>query len=81
MSSMPWLSARKKNVTVMDASPEGALEHESMEVSEEEIMAAEDVFSAIAMKDAAALARAMKALFMMADAEPHVEGPHVEIDR
>lgn len=77
MSSMPWLAARKKTVTVMDANPDGSMA-ENMPISEEEIMAAEDVISALNMKDARRLAMAMKAAFQMFDAEPHVEGEHIE---
>lgn len=37
---------------------------------------AEDLLSAIAMKDAAAVAEAVQAMFYACDAEPHVEGEH-----
>ena len=73
---MPWLAPRKKNVTVMDANPEGKLMGEADAVPEEHIVAAEDFLSAVAMKDAKAVARAMKAAFDLFDAAPHVEGPH-----
>jgi hypothetical protein len=73
---MPWLGARKKTVTVMDANPEGKIMGEKDAVPEEHIMAAEEFLSAVAMKDAKAVAMAAKAMFQLFDAEPHVEGPH-----
>jgi hypothetical protein len=78
MSSMPWLMPRKKTVTVMDASPEGKPVGEKDAIGEDLMSAAEDLMSAIAMKDAKALALAMKACFQICDAQPHVEGEHDE---
>lgn len=39
--------------------------------------AAEDILSAIASKDAKALAVAIKAAFEICDSEPHEEGEHI----
>lgn len=52
-------------------------EHEEGEEVESLVVASEDLLSAIAMKDAKAVAAALKAAFEICDAYPHVEGEHV----
>lgn len=77
--SMPWLQPRKKTVSVLDANPDGSMK-KMEEIPEELVMAAEEFLSAIARKDAKDVAYALQACFQLCDAEPHVEGEHLETE-
>jgi hypothetical protein len=77
---LPFLMP-KKTVSVIQQkkmSEGGEMKEEMSEPKEELVYAAEDVLSAIAMKDAKALAMALKSAFEILDASPHVEGEHLE---
>lgn len=77
---LPFLMP-KKTVSVIQQkkmSEGGEMKEEISEPKEELVYAAEDVLSAIAMKDATALAMALKSAFEILDASPHVEGEHLE---
>lgn len=72
--SMPWLAARKKPVTLLaSVSPEGKgeMQGESGEPDEGLIQASEDILSAIAQKDAKALAVALQSAYTVCDTGPY----------
>jgi hypothetical protein len=67
------IAARKKDESTETIGEEG--EHPPGLMA-----AAEDVLSAVANKDATALAGALKAAFECCDAQPHEEGPHEDVE-
>lgn len=74
---LPFLKARK-SPGVIAATYEGD-KVETDYSKEGLVIAAEDILSAIAMKDAERLADAIKSAFEICDASPHLEGPHEDI--
>jgi hypothetical protein len=76
---MPWMKPRKAaGVIIAKKLADGGMvdEHEEGEEVESLVVASEDLLSAIAMKDAKAVAAALKAAFEICDAYPHEEGEH-----
>jgi galactokinase/mevalonate kinase-like predicted kinase len=77
---LPFLEPKKMAGIVMMKMKNNSseAEKEEGEPMPEMLAAAEDILSAIAMKDAKALADALHAAFMIADSMPHEEGEHME---
>jgi rRNA processing protein Krr1/Pno1 len=77
---LPFMQPKKaSSIIMMKAKPEGGMEVEKEEGEEDPslLAAAEDIISAISMKDAVTLAMALKAAFEICDSMPHEEGPHI----
>ena len=77
---LPWMQPKKSGAVIMaKMKPEGSVESMQEEGEEDPslMVAAEDIMSAIAMKDSKALASALKAAFEILDSAPHEEGPHI----
>lgn len=78
----PFLQPKKTASIIMQKKMKAGGEVEANddmgEIDPNLVMAAEDVLSAIAMKDANALASALYAAFEVCDAGPHEEGEHLE---
>lgn len=74
---LPFLQS-KKNVSVVTSLP--APKDSSTEVPPTHdpllMYAVENLIKALEQKDAQSVASAIKAIFLVCDREPHVEGPH-----
>lgn len=71
--SLPFLNAKKiASIVIAKTRPEGGIEpmHEEGEAMPEMLSAAEDLLSAIEMKDAHRVAQALQAAFEIADSMP-----------
>lgn len=80
---LPFLKPKQiGQVVVIKAKDDGELEpiKEEAQHPPELIDAAEDLIKAVSSKDASAVADAIYAAFLVCDASPHVEGPHIEED-
>jgi hypothetical protein len=72
---LPFLKPKKAaGVVSVVTKPTG--EQEPDLTNEAMVACAEELISAIAMKDASRVAAALKDCFSMLDAQPHVEGEH-----
>jgi len=79
---LPFLSDKKKRVAgliISKRKPEGGMEMPKAadEVPESVEQCAKDILKAIETKDAKMLAMAIRSAFEILDAEPHVEGEHL----
>ena len=77
---LPFLKSRKAGSIMKAHYADGGMTtpEEAGEPNHALVAAAEDILSAIAMKDSGALADALEAAFQICDMEPHMEGPHEE---
>lgn len=78
---LPFLAPRKQvSVIIAKRHDDGKIEpmHAEGEHPPGLLAAAEELTSAVHMKDANAVAKALRAAFEVCDAMPHEEGPHVE---
>ena len=78
---LPFLQPKKQaSVIIARRKSDGSVEaeHEEGEHVPGVMTAAEDLISAVHARDAKGVADAMKAAFEIMDAEPHVEGEHLE---
>jgi hypothetical protein len=79
---LPFLKPKSQNAVIMAKySPKDGVEAEKEEGGMDPglLSAAEDMLSAIAMKDATALAKAFQDAFEMSELKPHEEGEHEEL--
>lgn len=80
---LPFLAPKKiASVIVAKTKPTGGIEPKGEEGEHDPALmsAAEDLISAVHMKDAVAVADALRAAFDICDSEPHVEGEHLNDD-
>lgn len=79
---LPFLDKKKiASIVMLRRKPGEGLEpvKEEGEPAPELMQAAEDLLSAIAMKNAKGVASALEAAFAICDSMPHVEGEHEDL--
>jgi hypothetical protein len=81
--NLPFLKSRKlAQVIIARKKPEGGIEpmHAEDEQDPALMSAADDLISAVHMKDSKAVADALQAAFEICDSMPHEEGQHLDMD-
>ena len=77
---LPFFKPKKlASVIIATRKPDGTVmpKHEETEHEDGIMSVAEDLISAVHMKDASMVATALKAAFEIMEEAPHEEGPHI----